>query len=293
MTPIIPATQTPPGHANLAGAVKHAVGMLWYEMLSELNKSGLDPSSLGAGSEDFQSMFLWNIAQNDFAKYDTALTGAMTRQVGGTPDIAPASAMVDFPVQVMQLDNAAGATSAITQDEAISLTPAATQPAGNLLTQAKNFAKSIWPEITAAAQVLGVPAAGVLAQSALETHWGSAAPGDNLFGIKAVHGQPGITRPTFEMVDGVLTPETATFRDYPSTAASVADYVSHIQSGYPAVSGQQSVSGFAQALQDGGYATDRNYAAKIVHLSQSPLMQQVLQSLGAATPPNQNMAGKL
>jgi len=291
MTVIAPATQAPASNSTLTGAVKHAVGMLWYEMLSELNKSGLDPSSLGAGSEDFQSMFLWDIAQNDFAKYDTALTDAMTRQVGGTPDIAPASAVADLPVWPdMQLDT--GAASAITQDEAIALAPEAAQPAGNLVAQAKNFAKSVWPEITAAAQVLGVPPVGVLAQSALETGWGMAAPGDNLFGIKAVHGQPGTARPTFEVVDGVLTPETAVFRDYPSMAASVADYVSHIQAGYPAVPGQQSVSGFAQALQAGGYATDRNYAAKIVNLSQSPLMQQVLQSLGA-TPPNQTMAGKL
>jgi flagellar protein FlgJ len=40
-------------------------------------------------------------------------------------------------------------------------------------------------------------------------------------------------------------------------------------------------------LQSGGYATDSNYASKIIMISQSPMMEQMLQSVGAgATPPD-------
>jgi flagellar protein FlgJ len=275
---------------TLSATVKRMTGMLWYEMLSELNKSGLSSDTLGAGGGDFQDMFLWNVAQNDFGKYDTSLLNATMRQVGGTGDVAPEaapSALPDFSAtvaQAMQINDAPGGTgdaAAIRATAAVSAVPETTQTAGNLTAQAKSFAKSIWPQITVAAQILGVPPVAVLAQAALETGWGTAAPGHNLFGIKAVDGENGTNRATHEVVDGVLTPQNAAFRDYASTAASISDYVGQIQSGFQTALGQGTVSGFAQALQQSGYATDTNYAAKIVNISQSPLMTQVLQAVSA------------
>jgi flagellar protein FlgJ len=122
----------------------------------------------------------------------------------------------------------------------------------------------------------------VLAQTALETGWGAASPGNNLFGVKASGGESGSMRATHEVVDGVLTPQTSSFRNYSSLASSVSDYVGLIQSGFGAAAGQSTVAGFAQALQAGGYATDTNYASKIVNIAQSPLMAQVLQAIGGA-----------
>ncbi len=281
---------------GLSATVKHMAGLLWYEMLSELNKSGLDSDLLGTGGDDFQGMFLWNIAQNDFGKYDTALTEAMLRQIGGAADLAPGPAAVpDFPaplLQATQLQNLGGNVGgevdgdagAIAANAAIAATPVETQPAADIVAQAENFAKSVWPQITAAAQQLDVPPVAVLAQSALETAWGNAAPGNNLFGIKAVDGQAATTRPTHEMIDGVLTPQNADFRDYPSMQDSISDYVGQIQAGFPDVIGQGTVAGFAGALQQSGYATDSSYAAKIITISQSPLMAQVLRAVGGSVP---------
>ncbi|HQT45960.1 MAG: hypothetical protein B7X08_02080 [Acidocella sp. 20-63-7] len=282
---------------TLSATVKRMTGMLWYEMLSEMNKSGLSSDTLGAGGGDFQDMFLWNVAQNDFGKYDTSILSATMRQVGGTGDVAPEAAPAALPdlsstvakamqSQAMPLNDAPSGTgdaAAISAAAAVSEVPETTQTAGNLTTQAKSFAKSIWPQVTAAAQVLGVPPVAVLAQAALETGWGAAAPGHNLFGIKAVDGETGSSRATHEVVDGVLTPQVAAFRDYASTQASISDYVGQIQSGFQTAIGQSTVSGFAQALQHSGYATDTNYAAKIVNISQSPLMTQVLQAVSANT----------
>ncbi len=51
------------------------------------------PSALGAGRRcDFQSMFLWNVAQNDFGKYDCRLIDAAMHQIGGAAAEAPAAA---------------------------------------------------------------------------------------------------------------------------------------------------------------------------------------------------------
>ena len=78
--------------------------------------------------------------------------------------------------------------------------------------------------------------------------------------------------------------------------SSVSDYVGQIQSGFQNVIGQGTVDGFAHALQQAGYATDTNYAAKIINISQSPLMEQVLQSVGegsqGAAPAPQNNINK-
>jgi flagellar protein FlgJ len=283
-TPATSATTTA-GEARTVATVKHLAGLLWNEMLSDLNKTGLSSNSLGIGGDSFQSMFMWDISQDDMGKYDGPLVSAALRQFGTQADAGAAT-----PATEATADEAAMLPSTLSTIAAaggtISATPLAAPDAdvagtqnGSLLTQAKNFARGIWPQIISAAQKLGVPPVALLAQSALETGWGTASPGNNLFGVKAADGQTGTARPTHEMVDGMLTAQTATFRDYPSSAASIADYVQQIQSGFQKVSGQSTVSGFAQALQASGYATDSSYATKIISISQSPMMAQVLQAL--------------
>lgn len=262
--------------------VQHLTGVLWYEMLSALNQTGMNGDTLGTGGEDFQSMFLWNLSQNDFGKYDSNLVNAALHQIGGTASEAPTAS-----VSTIAALAAKGAAAPIPDDAAPAFTQSDT-PSPDLVTQATNFAKSVWPQITAAAQALGVPTVAVLAQTALETGWGASAPGNNLFGIKASAGESSSTRPTHEMANGELTQQFANFRDYGSVSSSVSDYVSLIQSSYQNAAGQNSVSGFAQALQAGGYATDNDYAAKIEQIAQSPIMAQVLQAVGGATQSSNN-----
>ena len=268
------AQQATPPRPSLKQEMQHLTGTLWYEMLSALNETGLDASALGAGGGNFQSMFLWTLSQNDFGKYDSGLIDAAMRQVGGTASQAPAA-----PASTITALAAKGTAAPIIEEALPAPTPGAA-PSPDLVTQATHFAKAVWPQITAAAQALGVPAVAVLAQTALETGWGAAAPGNNLFGIKASDGQSSTIRATHEMLEGRLTPQLASFRAYASTAASVSDYVGLIQSAYQNAAGQGSVAGYAQALQAGGYATDENYAAKIEQIAQSPVMAQVLQAVG-------------
>jgi flagellar protein FlgJ len=286
------------GTARTVTTVKHLAGVLWDEMLTALNQTGFSANALGTGGDSFQSLFLWDISQSDMGKYDGPLVAAALRQfgvqsdAGATPGAADAAAAGGPSAEVAALPStfttiaAAGgsivATPLAPPGAGAGVADVAGTQNGSLLTQAKSFARRIWPQIVSAAQKLDVPPVALLAQSALETGWGTATPGNNLFGIKAADGQAGTARPTHEMVDGLLTPQTATFRDYPSAAASVTDYVQQILSGFQNVAGQSTVSGFAQALQAGGYATDTSYAAKIIGISQSPMMAQVLQALAGS-----------
>jgi flagellar protein FlgJ len=120
------------------------------------------------------------------------------------------------------------------------------------------------PEVNAAAQRLGVPKEWLIAQAALETGWGKSAPGNNLFGIKAMGGYtgPSTSQSTREVYNGKDVRENARFRAYDSVGKSVSDYANLLSRSkrYTAALGAKTPEEFFGALQRGGYATDPNYA---------------------------------
>jgi flagellar protein FlgJ len=249
------------------------VGMLWYNMLSEMNKNGLDSSSLGAGGDTYSGMFLWQIAQSDFGKYSGGLVDAVLRQLdkGGEVPTLP------HPLLALAESSAGTAgTGAPPGAGALKVPP----PDIETIHNAENLTRAAWPAIKIAASLLGVPAVAVLAQAALETGWGGASPGNNLFGIKSDGSEASSLRATHEVVDGRLVPQTAQFRDYASPQSGVSDYVRLIRENFPNVVGQGTVQGFASALQNSGYATDTAYASKIVSIARSSLMSKMLTTVG-------------
>ena len=141
--------------------------------------------------------------------------------------------------------------------------------------QRAKFIDEILPHAEAAARELGVDPRGIVAQAALETGWGTSQPADasgashNLFGIKAGGSWRGasVTAQTQEYVAGVAGREDARFRAYGSSAESVADYVRVLRDNpryTAALNTGSDVRAFATALQKGGYATDPEYANKLV-----------------------------
>lgn len=147
------------------------------------------------------------------------------------------------------------------------------------------FIDTLLPQAEAAGRELGVDPRAIIAQAALETGWGTADPGsaqasNNLFGIKAT-GWDGATvlADTTEYAGGVAGSERARFRAYASHQDSIDDYVGLLRDNprYTAALGTgEDVHAFATALQRGGYATDPDYARKLVAVT-----QQVRQQLGA------------
>jgi flagellar protein FlgJ len=264
---------------NSGGVIRKMEGLMWYNMLSEMNQSGLDASTLGAGSDAYQSLCLWDISENDFGKYDGGLVSATLTQIGGRASPPPALAPSEMSSADADpiADSSVGAAAGASGNDSVGSTGDAV-----LLAHATDLTRAIWPALRIAAATLGVPPVGLLAQAALETGWGSALPGNNLFGIKAGADQASTVQATHEMIDGSLVPETAHFRDYGSALDCVTDYIRLIQSNFQNVVGRDSVAGFADALQAGGFATDSNYASKIIMISQSPMMQQMLRAVGAA-----------
>jgi flagellar protein FlgJ len=148
--------------------------------------------------------------------------------------------------------------------------------AAPLATSKADFVQKMLPHAQAAARELGVDPTMLVAQAALETGWGQSVPHTadgtpsyNFFGIKAgaSWNGPSVNMPTLEFEEGIPVRRTERFRAYGSPADGFRDYANLIRgsSRYEsALDSGSNAATFASALQDGGYATDPNYANKVV-----------------------------
>lgn len=146
---------------------------------------------------------------------------------------------------------------------------------------AAHFIAQIRPHAERAAKTLGVPAEAVMAQAALETGWGrhvpthaDGRPGHNFFGIKAHGGWEGarLDKTTHEHLGGRMQRVTATFRAYDSIGEGFDDYARFLKSNpryADALRQGSDAQGFAQGLQEAGYATDPAYANKLLKMMRS------------------------
>jgi flagellar protein FlgJ len=133
--------------------------------------------------------------------------------------------------------------------------------------QQNNFWEQMWPLAQQAGASTGISPELIFAQSALETGWGLHAPNNNYFGIKG----PGSVQATTECDASGCHPVNSSFRGYNSMADSVKGWVDFITGNprYKDVAGAGDARAQALALQNAGYATDRDkygnpdYAAKI------------------------------
>lgn len=151
----------------------------------------------------------------------------------------------------------------------------------------QEFIRTVLPAAQQAAAVLGLEPVALIAQAALETGWGTkqlidqqGKSGFNLFGIKAQTGWQGDSAQaeTIEYRQGVAKKESATFRLYQNVEQSMQDYVRFIQQNpryQAALTVTAEPAAYFRQLQAAGYATDPNYARKVVAVMQSPILQQL------------------
>ncbi|MGB5544667.1 MAG: flagellar assembly peptidoglycan hydrolase FlgJ [Gammaproteobacteria bacterium] len=153
------------------------------------------------------------------------------------------------------------------------------------------FVRGIWPHARSAARELGVDPRSIVAQAALETGWGQhmirdreGRAGNNLFGIKAGASWTGrrASVDTLEFEHGVARRQRDSFRVYESLADGFRDYVDFLK-GSPryaqALAAGQDTAGFAEGLQQSGYATDPAYADKIRRILGGDLLESALAPL--------------
>jgi len=139
----------------------------------------------------------------------------------------------------------------------------------------------------------GLPASYMLGQAGHESGWGQreilmkdGSPSHNLFGIKAGGDWKGKVAEvtTTEYTDGVPHKTVARFRAYDSHAESFRDFANLIGNSPRYAQARQqtgSVQGWAEGLQDAGYATDPDYAAKLSRAINTTLRLQRASDAGS------------
>ena len=142
------------------------------------------------------------------------------------------------------------------------------------------FIMRLTPGAVASAKASGVLASITIAQAALESGWGEsglAKTGNNLFGIKADSRWRGqtLTMNTKEFIKGQWVVVPALWRKYPSWQASMEDHAAFLRRNprYKACFLCATASAFAKALLQAGYATDPEYANKLIALMDKHQLQ--------------------
>ena len=124
----------------------------------------------------------------------------------------------------------------------------------------------------------GVPASLTIAQAILETGWGKYSVGNNVFGIKASPSWTGgtVTCATGEVYDGQAVATSGTFRAYASIADSIADHAKLFvnNSCYHNILGCTDYKLACRNVQADGYATDPDYANKLISIIEDNDLQQ-------------------
>lgn len=156
----------------------------------------------------------------------------------------------------------------------------------------QDFVSQLLPQASAYAKELGISPQALIAQAAVETGWGkfmihdnSGQNSHNLFGLKAGSSWQGdkTSIDTLEFKDGVASKQKAAFRSYGSFTDSLNDYVSFVKDNpryQQAIEQVDTPKAYFKALQDAGYATDPNYAEKIMTVLQNTLFEPALSAIG-------------
>ncbi|CAK1698067.1 Peptidoglycan hydrolase FlgJ [Vibrio crassostreae] len=141
----------------------------------------------------------------------------------------------------------------------------------------ESFVTSMKPYAEKAASALGVDSSLLLAQAALETGWGSKmvknslGNSNNLFNIKADRSWKGdkVATQTLEFHGKTAVKESASFRSYSNFEDSFNDYVKFLNENpryETALQHQGNLENFIKGIHQAGYATDPNYADKVLRV---------------------------
>lgn len=214
----------------------------------------------------YTSMLDQQLSQS-MASRGIGLADVLTRQLSAFAGSPAAQAVASAKTAI---DSHAAAQSAVSGN--------AVQSGHPQSALAQSFQNKLQPHAEEASRTTGIPAKFMLGQAALESGWGrkeiltaDGSTSHNLFGIKAGPSWNGKTvdAVTTEYVNGVAHRRVEKFRAYDSYADSFRDYA-HLLRSNPryqnVIANAHDVAGFAQGLQQAGYATDPHYADKLTKI---------------------------
>lgn len=138
------------------------------------------------------------------------------------------------------------------------------------------FIQRLLPHAKTLQEGYGVLPSIIIGQAILESNWGQSqlsSEYNNLFGIKSFGHPEKVTLDTQEYVNGLWIVIQGDFRVYPNWEESMTDHTMLFVNGvdwspgkYEKVLSATSYREAALALQEAGYATDPDYANKVIQV---------------------------
>lgn len=225
----------------------------------------------------FTSMLDQQLAQNISSK-GMGLADMMVKQLSRQNGIDPKQLTQSAALPQGSVAQAGSPTKLVKPDTAVTQPKAAPTAIPSAYSESfqRDFVQSMMPHAAQASQSTGIPAHLMVGQAALESGWGKreirnadGTNSHNLFGIKAGNNWKGKVAEvaTTEYKNGVAYKQVEKFRSYSSFAEAFQDYASLIRGNSRYANVMQygnNAYGFAQALQQAGYATDPKYADKLI-----------------------------
>jgi flagellar protein FlgJ len=239
--------------------------------------------NMGAKGIGVADMMLKQLMRNAGAGA-SAGAGAQADGAGaGGDSSANAGNMAAMNAMAKAYANAAGSSTASSKaslgGNGYSADSALTPPARGVGTdKVAAFVDRLAAPAQAASSATGIPARFIIGQAALESGWGKreikntdGSSSHNVFGIKATSDWSGKTASavTTEYVNGKPQKVVEKFRSYDSYEDALTDYASVLKSNpryAPVVEASRDAAGFAHGMQKAGYATDPQYAKKLISI---------------------------
>ncbi len=243
--------QNATAYAKAANAAERFAGIFVDQLLERMM-----PNLFGSavGSSTYQGMIL------------KSLSAQLTKTTGGMGLVPILDKALGIPDSIANKINEIPTTILAPSQSITDAMPT------SLSSSAQEFINQLLPLARSIGKALGVNPKFILSQAALETGWGKYVIGNNLFGIKALPGEPAVQSATVEVIHGIDEPTIANFRDFSSISACMEHYAQLIKEHYPQVlNAGSNIQEFTQGLVQGGYATDPNYAAKIQQIAELPI----------------------
>ncbi len=260
--------------ASVREAAKQFEALFMQELMKSMRATTMSTGMLDNGTSEMATGMLDTQYATQLSGQKGGLADAIARQLERQMGIAtqpPGGTPATAGPQGLQR---AGAAQSV--DGSVRVT--AQGAANNGTAAATSFVQQHRQAAERVAAESGIPATFMLGQAAHETGWGrrelvgaDGRSANNLFGIKAGGNWNGpvVEATTTEVIDGQAMKVKARFRAYDSPEDSFRDYAKLI-TGSPRYAGVVRAGGdaqsFAQNLQKAGYATDPQYASKLVRV---------------------------
>ena len=168
-------------------------------------------------------------------------------------------------------------------------------------TKVATFINAVAPMAQESQRIYGVPASVTLAQAILESGWGGSTLsryGQAYFGVKCSsdtgpYATNCVKLPTWEVINGQNVTVMAYFRSYQSLTDSILDHGHFLRnnSRYASAFNTTSPQSFARAIHAAGYATDPQYANKLIDLIEYNDLERFDRGEMAGTVPVVNAIG--